>query len=271
VSGVYYDGVGESVSGPFTWGDAPGSGSGTTVDATTGNITYKLEDGSSITVGPNGMPVSATESPDAKGNSVAYNRALAWATKTFGPTAGKVFANMMDNPGASIITALAAAKAFSGDNEGGYNIPIPKLDAVTQQIEYNDPNRRPGSAGRQYVTDPRFVKQGDATNLAAAQAASDAQKAGILAAYRPVAAPPAVNPYAGKMKRDYNPPATTAAKTNTTAATTTTKDSLPEEALAYLSQHCKIAVVTLGEKGCLVKMLKFLLVSHLLAGQLKKH
>jgi uncharacterized protein (TIGR00730 family) len=35
--------------------------------------------------------------------------------------------------------------------------------------------------------------------------------------------------------------------------TRTTGDSLPEEALAYLSQYCKISVVTLGEKGCLVK------------------
>jgi hypothetical protein len=210
LSGSYY---GEN-SG-FNWGDAPGAGSDTAVDSATGNITYKLEDGSSITVGPDGMPVSATENPDAKGNSAAFNRALTWATKTFGPTAGKVFSNMMANPGASIITALAAAKAFSGsDKEGGYNVPIPKLDAVTQQIEYNDPNRRPGSAGRQYTTDPRYVKQGDATSLAAAQAASDAQKAGILAAYTPAAAP-AANPYAGQMAMKYNTPATA-----TTGATT---------------------------------------------------
>ena len=223
VSGVYDDGTGESVSGTydanFSWGDAPGSGSNTTVDATTGNITYKYEDGSTMTVGPNGMPVANTESADAKGNSVAYNRALTWATKNLGAKAGKVFANMMDNPGASIITALAAAKAFSGDDDtGGYNVPVPKMDAVTQQIEYNDPNRRPGSAGRQYTTDPRYVKQGDAAGLAAAQAASDAQKAGILAAYKPAAAPPAVNPYAGQMAMKYNTPATTAATTTTASA-----------------------------------------------------
>ena len=220
VSGAY-DG-GESVSGNynanFSWGDAPGSGSNTTVDATTGNITYKYEDGSTMTVGPNGMPVANTESADAKGNSVAYNRALTWATKNLGAKAGKVFANMMDNPGASLITALAAAKAFSGDDEGGYNVPVPKMDAVTQQIEYNDPNRRPGSMGRQYTTDPRYVKQGDATSLASAQAASDAQKAGILAAYKPAAAPPAVNPYAGQMAMKYNTPATTAATTTTASA-----------------------------------------------------
>ena len=170
-----------------------------------------------MTVGPNGSPVSSTDSPDAVGNSVAFNRALTWATSNLGSRAGKVFANMMKNPGASLITALAAAKAFSGDDGGGYNIPIPKLDAVTQQIAYNDPNRRPGSMGRQYTTDPRYVKQGDATSLAAAQAASDAQKAGILAAYKPAAAPPAVNPYAGQMAMKYNTPATA-----TTGATATT-------------------------------------------------
>jgi hypothetical protein len=216
----YVAGNDESVSGNFdanfSWGDAPGGGSNTTVDATTGNITYKYDDGSSLTVGPNGMPVANTESADAKGNSVAYNRALTWATKNLGATAGKVFSNMMSNPGASLITALAAAKAFSGDDKGGYNVPVPKLDAVTQQINYNDPNRRPGSAGRQYTTDPRYVKQGDTAGLAAAQGASDAQKAGILAAYKPAAAPPAVNPYAGQMAMKYNTPATA-----TTGATST--------------------------------------------------
>ena len=27
----------------------------------------------------------------------------------------------------------------------------------------------------------------------------------------------------------------------------------PEEALAYLSQHCQLAVVTLGDKGCIAR------------------
>ena len=110
------------------------------------------------------------------------------------------------------------------NDTGGYNVPIPKLEAVTQQIQYNDPNRRPGAAGRQYTTDPLFVKQGDAASMASAKAISDAQAQGILAAYKPAAAP-AVNPYAGKMKMPWNPPAaTTGAATNAanTAATGTT-------------------------------------------------
>jgi bisphosphoglycerate-dependent phosphoglycerate mutase len=229
------DAIGESVSGSFTWGDVPGAeGSKSTVDSKTGNITYQYDDGSTMTVDSTGTPVSNTESADAKGNSAAFNRSLAWATKTFGPTAGKVFSNMMANPGASLVAALAAAKAFAGsDKEGGYNIPIPKLDMVQQQVEYNDPNRRPGAAGRQYFTDPRYVKEGDADAIAGAQGAANAQAQGILAAYKPTAAP-AVNPYIGKMKRDYNP-APVAAKP-TTAGTTadTTMTTTPKAGIAAL-------------------------------------
>jgi len=215
---VSVDPTGESVSGDF-WGDAPDAkDSKTVVDSKTGNITYTYDDGSTMTVDRSGTPVSNTESSDAKGNSIAYNRAMTWATKTFGPTAGKVFANMMANPGASLIAALAAAKAFSGsDKEGGYNVPIPKLDAVTQQIEYNDPNRRPGSAGRQYTTDPRYVKEGDTAGLAAAKAASDAQARGILTAYTPAAKE--VNPWIGKTPMGWNTPvATTKEADKSTAA-----------------------------------------------------
>ena len=77
------------------------------------------------------------------------------------------------------------------------------MDVVREQVQYNDPNRRPGEAGRQYFTDPRFAAQGDTSG---AQAASAQQAAGILAAYqpRPAAAP---NPYAGKMNLAFNRPA----------------------------------------------------------------
>lgn len=94
-------------------------------------------------------------------------------------------------------------KTQSGDT-GGYNVPVPKLDVVRQQVQFDDPNRRPGSTGRQYFTDPRFVKQGDTAGLAAAQAAANTQAQGILAANPPVAKP-AVNPYAGKMAINWNP------------------------------------------------------------------
>ena len=200
------------------WGDAPGEGSDTVVDSNTGNITYKYDDGSTLTVDRNGNPVGNTESPDAKGNSAAFNRALSWATKTLGPTAGKVLSNVMANPGASLLTAIAAAKAFAGsDKEGGYNTPVPKKDVVREQIQYNDPNRIAGSSGRQYFTDPRYVKEGDAASLAAAQAASAGQAQGILAGYKPTAAP-AVNPWAGKMPINWNPATPDTTGANTTSA-----------------------------------------------------
>jgi hypothetical protein len=226
---------GPIIPGSFTWGEAPGAeGSKSTVDSKTGNITYTYDDGSTMTVDSTGSPVSNTESADAKGNSAAYNRSLAWATKTFGPTAGKVFSNIMANPGASLLTALAAAKAFAGsDKEGGYNVPIPKLDMVQQQVQYNDPNRRPGAAGRQYFTDPRYVKEGDAASIEGAQGIADAQAKGILAAYKPTVAP-AVNPYIGKMKRDYNP-APVAAKPTTSGTTAdTTVTTTPPTGIAAL-------------------------------------
>ena len=133
-------------------------------------------------------------------------------------TDGKYDWTKIATAGAGLYTLL---KSQSGDS-GGYNVPIPKLEAVTQQIEYNDPNRRPGSAGRQYTTDPRYVKEGDAAGLAAAQAASDAQKAGILAAYKP--AVKEVNPWIGKTPIGWNTPTTAE---NTTATTPATKAGLP--------------------------------------------
>jgi len=122
---------------------------------------------------------------------------------------------------AKIATAGAGLYSLLSPKSGeGYSKPVPKLDAVRQQIQYTDPNRVAGSAGRQYFTDPRFVAQGDAASLAAAQAASTAQSQGILGAYSPAAAPPAVNPYAGTMPMKYNPTPAISAKTGTTDTTT---------------------------------------------------
>jgi hypothetical protein len=87
-------------------------------------------------------------------------------------------------------------------DSGGYNKPVPKMDMVREQVQYNDPNRAPGSTGRQYFTDPRFVGRGDADAMAAAKAASAEQAAGLQAAAQ--AAPtPAPNFYAGKMNLAY--------------------------------------------------------------------
>ena len=186
-----------------------------------GNITYKYDDGSTLTVDKNGNPISNTESADAKGNSVAANRAIAWAAKNLGSNASKVIQSLLNN-GAGIVTALAAAKSIGGDKEGGYNVPVPKLDVVREQVAYSDVNRRPGAAGRQYFTDPKFAKQGDAAALTAAQNVASAQSAGLLAAAPKYTAP--VNTYDTTMKMPWNPPATTTGATTgtTTGATGTT-------------------------------------------------
>ncbi len=93
--------------------------------------------------------------------------------------------------------------ANKGDS-GGYNKPVPKMTATMQQIPYaQDPNRRPGEAGRRYFTDTQFTPQGDAGKLAEAQAAATTQAQGIMAA-APQYAAPAPNPYAGKIPTGFS-------------------------------------------------------------------
>ena len=98
---------------------------------------------------------------------------------------------------------MALYGMMNQDKQGGYNKPVPKMDMVREQIQYNDPNRRPGEAGRQYFTDTQFTPQGD---TGAASAAAAQQAAGIKAAYQPSPAQ-APNPYAGKMNLAYSRPA----------------------------------------------------------------
>lgn len=89
------------------------------------------------------------------------------------------------------------------DKSGGYSKPVPKMEVIANRPAYDDTNRRPGEAGRRYFTDPTFVKQGDtAGKEAAVQSALD-QRAGLEAA-APRYAPPAPNPYAGKIPTGYS-------------------------------------------------------------------
>lgn len=105
---------------------------------------------------------------------------------------------------ATLGTGLYSAyKSMSGqDKSGGYNKPVPKMEAVRQVVQYDDTNRRPGSAGRQYFTDMQFTPVGES---AAARQAATTQAAG-LKALQP-AAQPQTNPYAGKMPITWNQPA----------------------------------------------------------------
>jgi len=211
------DGQGVSWTG-FDWMDYSSPSTPATFDAKTGSQTITLDDGSTITIGPDGAPIGATESPDAIGNSVAFNRALAWANSNLGPTAARVLQNVMKNPGATLATALAAAKAFGGSGrEGGYNKPVPKMDVVAERPVYDDTNRRPGEAGRRYFTNPLFVAQGDTANMQKAYDATMQQKAGLEAAAAKYAAP-APNPFAGKIPMKYNPAPAATTTTNTSTA-----------------------------------------------------
>jgi hypothetical protein len=107
---------------------------------------------------------------------------------------------------AGIATGAAALAALTGKDKpqsNAYQGKIPNLTAINQQIAYNDPNRRPGSMGRQYFTGNQFVAPDQA---GAAQAAAQAQAQGILAAYRPAEA--VANPYAGQFRMAYEKPDT---------------------------------------------------------------
>jgi len=184
-----------------------------------GSLSYQDPDGSTYTVKDN---IYTTQSEgktwrfDTKQNGFVDD-----AGKLLKDAPTSLFSKMLSavkaNPLAALGTAYGAIKSLSGSDSGGYNVPVPKLDVVRQQVQFDDPNRRPGSTGRQYFTDPRFVKQGDAAGLAAAQTAANTQAQGILAA-NPVAAQAAANPYAGKMAINWNPETPAAAKTPTETA-----------------------------------------------------
>jgi hypothetical protein len=140
------------------------------------------------------------------------------AYSAFGDKAGAFVKKFLFDPStgnlnlAGIGTAAAALYSLNQGKDsggGGYQKPVPKMEMVREQVQYTDPNRRPGEGGRQYFTDPRFVTQGadaeaNAAAMTAARDASAAQATGLQAAYqaRPEVAP---NPYAGRIPTAFNP------------------------------------------------------------------
>lgn len=146
------------------------------------------------------------------GNDSSVKDLMSSAVKYLGNAAGSFIKNYLYNPDtgkfnpAGIITAATALKALSGGDKPkstAYQGSIPNLAAVSQQIAYNDPNRRPGSGGLDYFTDTRFV---DPSKVGEAQAAAQTEAQGILSGYKPAAAQ--VNPYAGKFKMGWEMPET---------------------------------------------------------------
>lgn len=91
---------------------------------------------------------------------------------------------------AGLYTAMKGAGTNTGST--GYQGTIPNLAGIRSAIHYNDLNRVPGSAGRQYFTDMQYVAPG---NAAPTQTAADATARAIAAA-TPVATA-RTNPYAG--------------------------------------------------------------------------
>lgn len=199
-----------------------------------GSVSYQDPDGSTYTV-KNGVYTTQSEGKtwnyDASKSAFVNDKGEVISDAPTG-VLSKMVAAVKANPIASIATAFGAIKSMtgSGSNSGGYNIPVPKLDAIREQVQHNDTNRRPGEAGRQYLTDVNFVKQGDAAAKAAAQGASNAQAQGLLAAAPRYTAP--VNKYENTMKMPWNTTAT-AANTQPTAAEPSVQQGLP----AYPTQE----------------------------------
>jgi hypothetical protein len=143
------------------------------------------------------------------------------AINSLGSAAGSFIKNYLYDPKtkqfnvAGIATAAAAIKALQGGDKpqsNAYQGSIPTYAAVRKQVEYNDPNRVPGSAGRSYFTDTQYVTPG---GVGAANTAAAAQEQGILSGYRP-APTPSANPYEGKFKMAWEPSPTVRATGNVT-------------------------------------------------------
>jgi hypothetical protein len=140
--------------------------------------------------------------------------------------------------------ALASATGVTQQKTtGGYAGKIPTYALSKAAITYDDPNRRPGAAGRQYFTSSRYAK--DQAGLDAANTAARDEAKGILSGYTPTTAANAQNPYtkAGvtALATPWNPKA--AATTGTTAPATTGASGVasliesPEKALEWYKQN----------------------------------
>ena len=141
------------------------------------------------------------EVKDAIQFGTSTNPLLARMFDAFGTKAKDFLKSSFYDPATGKVNMAGLATAAAGiygllnkDKPGGYNVPVPKMDMVRQQVQHDDTNRRPGEGGRRYFTDPQYVAKTpearDAANVIAAE-----QAKGL--ASLPAAAPKA-NPWAGK-------------------------------------------------------------------------
>lgn len=180
----------------------------------TADLSDYLYSGNNVWTLPSGETIDLSYLSNAQDNTVFTGQQILDAA---GANPSSIFGNIVKGlkgaftkPDGSLnLAALGSAAAgiynqMNKNDGGGYNKPVPKMDLTRQQVQYTqDPNRAPGSMGRQYFTDPRFTEQGNAEGLAAAQTASGTQAAGILAA-APQYAAPTPNPYAGKIPTGFS-------------------------------------------------------------------
>ncbi len=178
-----------------------------------GNLTFKDSKGTDFTYNSDKGGFT-----DKDGNFAGGNNSLLDYVKQYGSKAIDLLKTNGKFDPAKLATLGIGAYALSkrGSDTGGYNKPVPKMDAIQQRVAYDDTNRRPGQGGRQYLTNPLFVAQGDTENMTKALAASNAQAAGLAAAAPKYAAPPP-NPYAGKIPIGSAPSFTTGASDKTEA------------------------------------------------------
>jgi hypothetical protein len=154
-----------------------------------GNLPYTavgLSDGSVIYKDPvdnkyydiNGTPVDSTGTAlkDTAGTTYKPDTNISSTIKNL----------LATNPLAKLATTAAAYKALTGGDKvqtAGWQGTVPMdRQMIRSQVQYDDTNRRPGEAGRQYLTNPTYVPSSAAGT---AQTAADKEAQGIATAYRP--------------------------------------------------------------------------------------
>ena len=207
-----------------------------------GSVTYEDPDGQVYTVNPNGTYRTAAGTYDPKtgvftDNSGKPNSGLASVMNSLksafqkkdasGKPTGEYDWAKLAGMGAALYGA------FGGDEKdtNTYKGKIPSLSATRKQIEYDDPNRRAGSGGRQYFTDTQYTAKGAE---AAGKSISDAQAEGIKALYTKAAAPTdkwAGNPTTPALATPWQK-STTGTTGTTSAASTATDFETPAQRAA---------------------------------------
>lgn len=155
-----------------------------------GSVTYEDPDGGVYTVNADGTYTTTGGTYDPKTGSFVGAEGTSGGVSSLLNSVKSLFKKPDGSYDWAKIAGVGASMygMFGGDKPktGGWQGSIPQYTATRQQVNYNDPNRRPGSQGRQYFTDVQYGAEGAAP---AAQMAANTQGQGILSGYTPAAAP----------------------------------------------------------------------------------